>query len=114
MPRDLLRRPPLRASELPPNRVSLYPGEARAIMCLGCNRWQVPHDGGLRRHTVDVDSETACSQTGRRVWFDLSFAAWRLLLEAGVRDAALHRSSRVHRGGCPPVAPPLFRITRAT
>lgn len=113
MPRDLLRRPALRASELPPNRVSLYPGQPGAIMCPGCNRWQVPHDGGLRRHTVDVYSETACSETGRRVWFDLSFVVWRILLEAAVRDAALRRSDRVHHSGCPPVAPPLFRIARA-
>ena len=114
MPRDLLRRPPLRASELPPNRVSLYPGEARAVMCPGCDRWQVPHNGGLRRHTVHVDSETACSETGRRVWFDLSFVAWRALLEAAVRDAALRHGRRVYRGARPPAAPPLFRITRAT
>jgi hypothetical protein len=47
------------------------------------------------------------------VWFDLSFVAWHALLEAAVRDAALRRSDRVHRSGSPPVAPPLFRITRA-
>jgi hypothetical protein len=113
MPRDLLRRPPLRASELPPNRVSMYPGEARAIMCPGCNRWQVPHDGGLRRHTVAVGSEVPCSETGRRVWFDLGFVAWRALLEAAVRDAALRHGDRVYRSACPPVAAPLFRIARA-
>jgi hypothetical protein len=113
MPRDLLRRPPLRASELPPNRVSLYPGGVRAIVCPGCNRWQVPQNGGLRRHTVEVDTETACSETGRRVWFDLSFVAWRALLEAAARDAARRRGDRVHRSGCPPAAPPLFRITAA-
>jgi hypothetical protein len=113
MSRDLLRRPPLRASELPPNQVSLYPGEARAIMCPGCNRWQVPHNGGLRHHTVAVGSETPCSEAGRRVWFDLSFVVWHGLLEAAARDAALRRSGRVHRSGCPPVVPPLFRITAA-
>jgi len=111
MARDLLRRPTLRASELPPNRVSLQPG--KAIVCPGCRRWQAPHDGGLRRHTVDVDSETACPETGRRVWFDLTVAEWRARLDAAVRDAALRRGGRVSRNGRPPVAPPVFRIARA-
>jgi len=48
------------------------------------------------------------------VWFDLSFVAWRALLEAAVRDAALRHGRRVYRGARPPAAPPLFRITRAT
>jgi hypothetical protein len=47
------------------------------------------------------------------VWFDLSFVAWRALLEAAVRDAALRHGDLVHRSGCPPVAPPLFRIAPA-
>src|SRR5262245_6811274 len=70
MARDLLGRPPLRASELPPNQVSLYAGEARAVVCPGCSRWQVPHDGGLCHHTTDIDSKTTCREVGRRVWFD--------------------------------------------
>ena len=113
MPRDLLGRPPLRASELPPNQVSLYPGEARAIVCPGCGRWQKPANGGLRRHALDADSTRACPETGRRVWFDLAPAQWQALLTVAVRDAALRRSSRVHRGARPPVAPPVFRIARA-
>jgi hypothetical protein len=101
MPRDLLGRPPLLASELPPTRVSLYPGEPRAIRCPGCGRWQRPHDGGLRRHTIDSDSRTLCPQSGRRVWFDLTPTQWRAELEAGVRETvrcgSWARRSRVHR-----------------
>jgi hypothetical protein len=86
MPRDLLGRPPLRVSELPPNRVMLYPGEPRAIVCPGCNRWQVPHDGGIRRHTIGIDSRRTCPQTGRRVWFDLTSTQWRAQLEVACRS----------------------------
>ena len=86
MSRDLLGRPPLRVSELPPNRVMLYPGEPRAIVCPGCNRWQVPHDGGIRRHTIGIDSTRTCPQTGRRVWFDLTSAQWRAQLEVACRS----------------------------
>jgi hypothetical protein len=93
MPRDLLNRPPLRASELPPNRVSLYPGEPRAVMCPGCGRWQLPHDGGLRRHTIDIDSTSTCPQTGRRVWFDLTPAQQAARLEVAARQAATRHSS---------------------
>ena len=110
MPRDLLGRPPLRASELPPNRVSLHPGEPRAIQCPGCGRWQKPHDGGLRRHTVDADGDSLCPQVGRRVWFDLTPAQWRARLDVAAREAALRRGSRVRRSGHPPVAPPVFRL----
>jgi len=86
MSRDLLGRPPLRASELPPNRVMLYPREPRAIVCPGCGRWQMPHDGGLRRHTIDIDSMQTCPQTGRRVWFDLTAAQWQARLQVACRS----------------------------
>jgi hypothetical protein len=113
MPRDLLGRPPLRASELPPNRVRLYPGEPGTIQCPGCGRWMKPHDGGLRRHAIDADSDTLCSQAGRRVWFDLTPAQWRARLDAATREAALRHSGRVHRSARPPVAPPVFRLATA-
>jgi hypothetical protein len=107
MSRDLLDRPPLRASELPPNRVSLYPGEPRAIQCPGCGRWQKPHDGGLRSHTIDADSRFVCPQTGRRVWFDLTPTQWRARLEVAARETAQRCGTRVHRSGRPPLP---FRI----
>jgi hypothetical protein len=91
MARDLLGRPPLRVSELPPNQVMLYPGEARALVCPGCSRWQVPHDGGLRHHTIGADSKTACRDAGRRVWFDLNSAQWAARLGAASRDAQSRR-----------------------
>jgi hypothetical protein len=114
MARDLLGRAPLRASELPPGQVRLYPGEAWAVVCPGCRRWQVPHDGGLRHHTVGIDSMTTCLEVGRRVWFDLTPAQWAARLEVAVRDAQSRHGSRArHRDAHPPVMPPLFRIAAA-
>ena len=94
MSRDLLRRPPLRASELPPGRVRLFPGEARAVACPECGRWQVPHDGGIRRHTVSADAVGECPGTGRRVWFDLSPVDWLVSLHAATRETAARRRPR--------------------
>jgi hypothetical protein len=112
MARDLLGRPPLRASELPPNQVMLYPGEPRAVVCPGCGRWLVPHDGGLRRHATGVFSTRTCPETGRRVWFDISAAQWAAELAVAVREAALRRGSTVHHGARAPVAPPVHRLSR--
>lgn len=87
MSRDLLGRPPLRVSELPPGLVMLYAGEPRAVACPGCGRWMVPRDGGLRRHAADPAGGDVCAQSGRRVWFDLSPAQWQENL-AAARNAA--------------------------
>jgi hypothetical protein len=91
MPRDLLGRPPLRASELPPGQVRLFPGEPRAVVCPGCGRWQVPHDGGLRRHAAGIDGGPDCPGSGRRVWFDLAPARWLAEVTAASREAGLRR-----------------------
>lgn len=113
MARDLLRRPPLRASELSADFVSMHPGEARAIRCPGCQRWQKPRDGGLRRHAVDADSAEICPESGRRVFFDLTPAEWRIRYEIAAREAALRRGSHPRRSGRPPVPPPVFRLATA-
>jgi hypothetical protein len=110
MARDLLRRLPLRASELPPHWLMLRPGEPRLILCPSCRRWLRPHDGGLRRHTIDTDSDRVCSETGRRVFFDLTPAEWRARLDLAIRDAALRRTVPVQRKAMPPVLPPVFRL----
>lgn len=114
MARDLLGRPPLRVSELPPNLVSLHPGEPRLVQCPGCGRWQKPHDGGLRRHTTGLDRGQVCPESGRRVWFDLTAAQWRAALEIAARDAARRRGSRVAQKASPPVPPPVFRLAGAS
>lgn len=110
MARDLLGRPPLRVSELPPNLVSLPPGEPRLIQCPGCSRWQKPHDGGLRRHTTDIDTSQVCPESGRRVWFDLTPAEWLARVDVAGREAALRRAIPVRRKTSPPPPPPVFRL----
>lgn len=114
MARDLLRRPPLRVSEMPPHEVSMYPGEPKMIVCPGCHRWLRPSNGGLRRHPVDADIPArTCPETGRRVWFDLDSAEWLLRMELGTRDAALRRSAPVQRKAALEVPPPVFRLAGA-
>jgi hypothetical protein len=113
MPRDLLGRPPLRASELPPGQVRLFPGEPRAVVCPGCGRWQVPHDGGIRRHCVGIDSGQECRGSGLRVWFDLAAGEWLARLQAASREAASRRSSRVVRSGKPSPLPAASRLWAA-
>lgn len=110
MARDLLGRPPLRVSELPPNQVSLHLGEPRLIQCPGCSRWQKPHDGGLRRHTIGIDSSKVCPESGRRVWFDLTSAEWLVRMDVAEREVALRRAIPVQRSTAPPPAPPVFRL----
>ncbi len=109
MPRDLLGRPPLRVSELPPGLVRLFPGEPRAVVCPECGRWQMPRDGGIRRHAVSIDGGRECPSTGRRVWFDLTSAQWLAALGVAARDAARRRGTRVRRTARAPVPLPLHR-----
>lgn len=113
MARDLQRRPPLKASELPLGDVALYPGEPRFIRCPGCQRWQRPTNGGLRRHTVDLDSTQVCPESGRRVWFDLDPVTWRAAFDLAARDAALRRSASVRRKAALDVPLPLHRMAGA-
>lgn len=114
MARDLQCRPPLRVSELPPDQVAMYPGEARIIRCPGCQRWQKPSNGGLRRHVTDIDSSRVCPESGRRVWFDIEPAQWLVNLRVAVRDAATRRSVPVQRKAMLPVPPPVFRLAGAS
>jgi hypothetical protein len=113
MPRDLLGRPPLRASELPPGQVRLFPGEPRAVVCPACGRWQVPRDGGLRRHFVGIDAGQECGGSGLRVWFDLVPGEWLARLRAASREAAARRGGRVVRSGRPSPRPAASRLWAA-
>lgn len=113
MARDLKRRPPLRASMLPPHKVSVRPGEPRMIACPGCDRWLSPSNGGLRRHMVDVDSTVVCPESGRRVWFDLAPVVHAALLKVAVLDAGLRRSVQVRRKPSLEVPLPVFRMAAA-
>jgi hypothetical protein len=113
MARDLLCRPALQVSALPPNKISMHPGEPRTIVCPGCDRWVRPSNGGLRRHTVAADSTQVCPESGRRVWFDIEPARWITDLRLGIADAATRRSASVQRKAMPPVPPPVCRMAAA-
>jgi hypothetical protein len=110
MARDPLRRSPLRASELPPDCVSIPLQGARTIRCPGCLRWLKPANGGFRRHTVDIDSDAVCPESGRRVWFDVESSRWIAGLDVAVRDAALRRGAHVQRKAMLPVPTPVYRL----
>jgi len=105
-------RPVLAASELAPSLIMLTPGTLAVVTCPDCGTWRVPGRGILPAHRA-ADGITRCAGSGQRVRIDLTAAEWRARLDAAVREARLRRGSRVHRGACPPVAPPVFRIARA-
>jgi hypothetical protein len=104
-------RPPLAASTLTPNLLMLSPGSRPVLTCPDCGTWRVPIRGMLPAHRA-ADGVTRCGGSGQRVVIDLTPAQWRARLDVAVREAGLRRGSRVHRGARPPVAPPVFRITR--
>ena len=102
-------RPPLAVSTLPPNLLMFLPRPALA--CPDCGSWRALRRGMLPAHRA-ADGVTRCGGSGQRVVIDVTPAEWRARLDAAVREAALRRSNRVHRGSRPPVAPPVFRIAR--
>jgi hypothetical protein len=83
-----------------------------AVTCSDCGTWRVPHRGMLPAHRA-ADAVDRCPGSGQRLVIDLTPPQWQARLDAAVREAGLRRGSRVHRGGRPPVPPPLFRISRA-
>jgi hypothetical protein len=102
-------RPMLAASELTPNLLMLFPGSRPVLACPGCGTWRV-----LRRSMVpahrSADEVSRCPGSGQRVVVDLSPAEWLARLQAAVRETAQRRPSRVYRGACTPVTPPVYRI----
>jgi hypothetical protein len=105
------RRPPLRASELPPTHVMLALGEPRAVVCPGCGSWQVPRAGHLRRHGDDRrHGDRWCPQSGRAVWFDLTPYEWQASLAIASRDGRYRRPTRVRGVVALPTPPPVHRV----
>lgn len=104
-------RPPMLASQLPPNLV-MFTGSLAVIACPDCGTWRVLRRAMLPAHRA-ADEITRCPGSGQRVRVDLTAAQWRAWLAVAAREAGRRRASRVHRGARPPVPPPVFRLTRA-
>jgi hypothetical protein len=90
----------------------LSPASRPVLACPDCGTWRVPRRGMLPAHRAS-DMVTRCPGSGQRVTIDLTPAQWQARLDAAAREAGLRRGGRVHRGGHPPAAPPVFRIARA-
>ncbi|KWX02748.1 hypothetical protein TH66_13470 [Carbonactinospora thermoautotrophica] len=105
-------RPVLLASTLPPNRVSLYPGERPQVACPDCGRWRFLRRGMLVPHRAD-DGVSRCPGSAQRVVIDLTPAEWQARLREAARHAGQRRSMRVQRKPQPPVPPPVFRMRAA-
>ncbi len=108
-------RPPILACELTPNLLMFCTGGLPAVACPDCGTWRVPRRGMLPAHRGGRGSEAGlrCPGSGQRVRLDLTSAEWAARLRTAAREAALRHGSRAQRGARPPVAPPVFRITRA-
>ena len=79
-------RPAVAVSMLPPNRVSLRPGEPVAVACPICGRWRRVKRQMLWPHRAD-DGLTRCPGSGQRVRVDLVPGEWLARLESARRSA---------------------------
>ena len=98
----------LPTSALPPNLISLYPGERPRVACPECGRWRLLHRGMLVPHRSD-DGVSRCPGSAQRVVIDLNFPEWQERLSAAERDTVRRRGSRVRPQAAPPVAHPVFQ-----
>ena len=67
------KRPPMLASELPPNLINLRAGEKRSAVCLDCGRWRLLHRSMVKYHKADAsfdadDDEFAGSRIDLGGW----------------------------------------------
>lgn len=106
------RQPVLLASSLPPNKLSLYPGEHPSAECPGCGRWRILRRGMLSPHRTD-DGVSRCPGSGQRIDVDLTPAQWLVQLSAASDHARGFRAKyprlRTQPKPQPPVAVPPFR-----
>ncbi|MFF7581040.1 hypothetical protein ACFZBE_39755 [Streptomyces sp. NPDC008061] len=96
-------RPALTVSALKPHQYDLRPTCA-SLTCPDCKTWcpitgiqakvqkLVPHHAGTARE----DKAIRCSGSNRRVIVDVTYEAWRRLLETGSAEANGRRSARHH------------------
>jgi hypothetical protein len=121
-------RPPLRASELPPNWINLRVGEKRSAVCPDCRCWQVMRDRNMI--TYHKAGGKHCLGSGQRITIDLTAEQWQERLRDALRVAAARRANRAHRrvagpsrpasgrkviwsaAGAPPVPVPLGQLAR--
>ena len=104
-------RPPLDQRNLPKS-ADTCPERPAGDELPGLRHLASTDRGMLPAHRA-ADGMARCPGSGQRVVIDLTPPQWQARLDAAVREAGLRHGSRVHRGGRPPVAPPVFRIARA-
>jgi hypothetical protein len=78
-------RPVLALSALPPDQVSLRPGEPVTVACPVCGRWRRVKRHMLWPHRAH-DGVSRCPGSGQRVHVDLTPAQWLGRLEAARRS----------------------------
>ena len=105
-------RPPILASTLPSNQLTMHPGEATQYVCRDCGRWTLLRRSIALTHRA-VNGITRCPGSGQRVTRDLTPTEWTARLREAARDAAVHRSPRVHRTAKPPVVPAVVQLAAA-
>ncbi len=105
-------RPPILASTLPPNQLSMHPGEATQYVCRDCGRWTLLRRSIGLAHRA-ADGIKRCPGSGQRLTRDLTPIEWAARLREADRGAALHRAQRVYRTAKPPIAPAVVQLAAA-
>ena len=105
-------RPPILASTLPPNQLTMHPGEATQYVCRDCRRWTLLRRSIALAHRA-ADGIKRCPGSGQRLTHDLTPTEWAAGLREAARNAAVHRAPRVHRTAKPPVVPAVVQLAAA-
>ncbi|MGP3950978.1 hypothetical protein [Streptomyces sp. 7N604] len=114
-------RPALKASEIRPNRITLYPGEPITVVCGDCSTWRrlrrkmiTPHRLKDRGHGA---RKARCPGSGQRITIDLTSEAWQTAFAAhleAAKDASKRRGTKVVRKPQPAPTPAVSQMRVAT
>ena len=105
-------RPSILASTLPPGQLSLHGGETPQYVCRDCGRWTLLRRSIALAHRA-ADGITRCPGSGQRLTRDITSSQWLAQLRDAERNAAVYRSSRVHKTGKPTPPPAVCQLASA-
>ncbi|MEV4161445.1 hypothetical protein [Nonomuraea dietziae] len=105
-------RPPILASSMSPNLISLHVGEHPTAACPDCHAWRMVRRGMLWPHRAD-DGVSRCPGSGQRIVIDLTTIEWLSRVKVACRDANTRHGSRTQRKPTPPTPPPVHRMAAA-
>ncbi|MEW2353047.1 hypothetical protein [Spirillospora sp. NPDC029432] len=118
-------RPPILASSVAPNLLSMSEHGCTLIACPSCGVWKSIKRGMVTAHRAPYEPgaeawpaefrppRQRCAGSGQRVRLDLSVAEWEARLADASRQAGQRRRTRVIPRPKPPVAPSVRQLAAA-